>query len=124
MRQMKKLIRAAMLLSCIGVVFCFAGCGAEDAFLKVQIEDLVQQHMREQDEVMKLYDIDKCQNFVIASETNGVRKGTVELGLKNKRTGGRQTVAYEFSYNVKKEFASVGVRNPIDVVRMMNPEIE
>ena len=74
--------------------------------------------------MMKLYDIDKCQNFVIASETNGVRKGTVDLGLKNKRTGGKQTVAYEFSYNVEKEYASVGVRNPIDMVRLMNLKME
>ena len=104
----------------VGALLNFAGCGAEDALLKVQIEELVQQHMKGQDELMKLYDITSCLNFVIAAETNGVREGTVDLALKNKKTGKTQTVAYEFTYNVEKETALTGVKDPMAVVRLMN----
>ena len=117
---MKRLIKLATVVVTAGALLNFAGCGAEDALLKVQIEELVQQHMKEQDEIMKLYDITSCHNFVIAADTNGVRKGTVDLGLKNKRTGGTQKVAYEFTYNAEKESALVGVSNPMDVIRLMN----
>ena len=113
-------MKAAALTACVGVLLCFAGCGVEDAMLKVEIEKTVQQHMQEQEELMKLYDIDKCCNFTISAETNGVRKGTVDIGLKNKQTGDLKTLTYEFSYDVGKEFVSVGVKNPMDAVKLLN----
>ena len=115
------------MIAFMSVIVVFIGCGdggvgslwgLEDRMIKAEVEKLVKKHMREScDEVLKLYDIDTCTNFVIGASQGGARKGTVDVALRDKKSGGMQKVTYEFTY--ENDTVSAGVKDPSEVLQLL-----
>lgn len=115
------------MIAFMAVMVTFIGCGdggvgslrgLEDRMIKAEVEKLVKKHMREScDELLKLYDIDKCTNFVIGASQNGARKGTVDVALREKKSGKMQKVTYEFKY--KDDTVEAGVKDPTEVLKLL-----
>ena len=121
---MKKLINRMIALLTIMLSVTLAGCGegsllakAEDAELKTEVEKLIKQHFSQQDDLAKMYNIDKCSDYIIGPKIKGVRKGSVNLCLKNKKTGEVKTLAYEFTY--ENDSISAGVKDPAQELDLM-----
>lgn len=92
-----------------------------DRTIKTEVEKLVKQHMRESfDELLNVYDIDMCTNFVIGASQNGVRKGTVDVALRDKKSGKMQKVTYEFKY--EGDTVSAGVKDPSEILKLLGME--
>lgn len=119
---MKKLMRMVMVLVGVGMMLDFAGCGLEDAMLKGQLAKMAQDHFQGQDELVKLWTVEKSSNFTMSPEANGKRTGSFNLELKNKKTGTQQKLAYQFSYNTKTDEVEVSVKNPMDAVKLLAGE--
>ncbi len=119
---MNKLMKMAALAVGIGAMLGFAGCGLEDSMLKGEITKMAQEHFQSQDELVKLWAVENTSNFVMAPEANGKRTGTFDLELKNKKTGAQQKLAYQFVYNVESSEVAVGVKNPLDAVKLLGME--
>lgn len=119
---MKKLIRMVMVLVGVGMMLGFVGCGLEDAMLKGQLAKMAQEHFQGQDELVKLWTVEKSSNFAMSPEANGKRTGSFDLELKNKKTGTQQKLAYQFSYNTKTDEVEVSVKNPMDAVKLLAGE--
>lgn len=123
-KQMRNVGKQVVLLFIAAIIFvAIAGCGDDGFFgmetrmIKTETAKLVVQHAQQQDELMKLYDVDKCTNFVIAAEKNGSRTGTIDLLLKVKKTGKIQKLTYEFTY--KDDAISAGVKDPTELLKLM-----
>lgn len=89
----------------------------EDAELKIEVEKLVKQHFKQQDDMVKMFDIDKCSDYTIGPKVKGTRKGSVNLCLKNKKTGEQKKLAYEFTY--ENDTISTGVKDPSQALELM-----
>lgn len=126
---MKKLVSQMIALGVIMILVTLTGCGdvilgegnllskAEDAELKTEVEKLIKQHFSQQDDLAKMYTIDKCSDYTIGPKAKGVRKGSVNLCLKNKKTGEVKKLAYEFTY--ENDAISAGVKDPSQVLELM-----
>ncbi len=126
---MKNLINRVIALGAIMLSIAITGCGdgilgdgsflskTEDAQLKIEVEKLVKQHFRQQDDLVKMYNIDKCSDYTIGPKVKGTRKGSVNLCLKNKKTGELKKLAYEFTY--ENDTISTGVKDPSQALELM-----
>lgn len=119
---MKKLMRMVMVLVGVGMMLGFAGCGLEDAMLKGQLAETAKEHFQGQDELVKLWTVEKSSNFMMSPEENGKRTGSFDLELKNKKTGAQQKLAYQFSYNTETDEVKVSVKNPMDALKLLADE--
>lgn len=118
MKMMKIIAVAASVVT----MLCFAGCGLEDSLLEGEVSKMAEEHFKSQDEIGKLWTIEKSSNFVMEPEANGKRMGTLDLELKNMKTGARQKLAYQFSYDVERSEVEVGVKNPADAMKLLGIE--
>lgn len=126
---MKKLISRMIALGVLMLSFYQTGCGdgilgegsllakAEDAELKIEVEKLVKQHFKQQEDLIGMYDIEECSDFTIGPKIKGTRKGSVNLCLKNKKTGEVKKLAYEFTY--ENDSISAGVKDPAQALELM-----
>lgn len=121
-KQMKKLMRMVMVLVGVGMMLGFAGCGMEDAMLKGQLAETAKEHFQGQDELVKLWTVEKSSNFMMSPEENGKRTGSFDLELKNKKTGAQQKLAYQFSYNTETDEVKISVKNPMDTLKLLADE--
>ena len=122
-KQMKKLMRMVMVLVGVGMMLGFAGCGmVEDSILKSELAKMAKEQLQGHDELMKLWTVEKSSNFTMSPEENGKRTGSFDLELKNKKTGAQQKLAYQFVYNVESSEVAVGVKNPLDAVKLLGME--
>ena len=79
---MKKLMRIVMVLVGVGMMLGFAGCGmVEDSILKSELVKMAKNHFQDQDELVKLWTVEKSSNFMMSPEENGKRMGSFELEL-------------------------------------------
>jgi len=116
---MNRIVKMATIVAGIGAVLGFAGCGLEDSLLQTEVEKMVREHVQGKEEIVKLYDVDKCVNFTISPEDKGIRRGTVDLGLKSKKTGKIETLGYQFKYNTESDEVEVGVKDPMQAVKLV-----
>ncbi len=116
---MNKLVKMVLTVVGVGSMLGFAGCGLEDSLIKSEVNGMVREHVQEQEELVKLYDIGECVNFTISPEANGIRQGTVDVELKNKKTGKVETLSYQFKYNTESDEIEAGVKDPKQVLRLM-----
>ena len=123
---MKKLIGRILTVIAVLVVLTFIGCGdggkgglfgLEDRLIKTEVEKLVTQHFTQQEDLIKMYTIEKCLDYVIGPEVKGARKGSINLCLKNKKTGELKKLAYEFTY--ENDVISAGVKDPSQALELM-----
>lgn len=84
---MNKLVKMVLTVVGVGSMLGFAGCGLEDSLIQSEVNEMVREHVQEQEEIVKLYDVGQCVNFTLSPEANGIRQGTVDVELKNKKTG-------------------------------------
>lgn len=120
---MKKLMRMVMVLVGVGMMLGFAGCGmVEDSILKSELVKMAKDHFQGQDELVKLWTVEKSSNFMMSPEENGKRTGSFDLELKNKKTGAQQKLAYQFSYNTETDYVEVNVKNPMDALKLLADE--
>lgn len=121
---MKKLMRMVMVLVGVGMMLGFAGCGmVEDSILKSELAKMAKEHFQGQDEqLVKLWTVEKSSNFTMSPEENGKRTGSFDLELKNKKTGAQQKLAYQFSYNTETDYVEVNVKNPMDALKLLADE--
>lgn len=117
---MSKLIKKMMAAVVAGVIIGVAGCGLDsDAYTKGEVEKLIKEHISEVDEVMAAYEIDKCENFNVASNTDEKKEGTIDIKLKNKKTGKIETLTYTFVYNKDSGELSVVPKDPEQIVKLV-----
>lgn len=120
---MKKLMRMVMVLVGVGMMLGFAGCGmVEDSILKSELIKMAKDHFQNQDELVKLWTVEKSSNFMMSPEENGKRTGSFDLELKNKKTGAQQKLAYQFSYSTETDEVKVSVKNPMDALKLLADE--
>lgn len=116
---MNRLVKMVTIVAGVGVMLGFAGCGLEDSLLQAEIENMVREHVQGQEEIVALYDVDKCVNFTISPEAKGIRQGSVDLGLKSKKTGKLETLAYQFKYNTESDEVEVVIKDPMQAVKLI-----
>lgn len=116
---MNKLVKMVLTVVGVGSMLGFAGCGLEDSLIQSEVNEMVREHVQEQEEIVKLYDVGQCVNFTLSPEANGIRQGTVDVELKNKKTGKMETLAYQFKYNTKSEEIEAGVKDPRQVLKLI-----
>ena len=116
-----KLTKRILLTICACTTLFFTGCGALDELMIMpQVTEMVKEHMSGQEEILKLYDIKDCSDFKIEPEKEGVKKGFISLSLAHKKTGEIKKIDYEFKYDIKESSVEVGVKNPSEVIKLMN----
>ena len=116
-----KLTKQILVTICACAALLFVGCGAiDETLVQTQVAEMVKEHMSEQEEILKLYEIKGCSDFKVESEKDGIKAGTISLELADKKNGEIKKIAYEFKHNTNESTVEVGVKNPLDVVKLLN----
>ena len=94
----------------VGMILGIAGCGLEDSLLKSEVEDLVKEHASKEELITKWYEVGECENFNITAKGEKT-VGTIDLKLKNRKTGKEEKLTYEFTYNENTGYIEAQIKD-------------
>ena len=94
----------------VGMMLGIAGCGLEDSLLKSEVEGLVKEHASKEELITKWYEVGECENFNVTAKGEKT-VGTIDLKLKNRKTGKEEKLTYDFTYNENTGYIEAQIRD-------------
>lgn len=94
----------------VGMMLGIAGCGLEDSLLKSEVEGLVKEHASKEELITKWYEVGECENFNVTAKGEKT-VGTIDLKLKNRKTGKEEKLTYEFTYNENTGYIEAQIKD-------------